>query len=99
MVSIAVTNMHMFYPNCRNNRYATTGEILSDFCPLLMETDGKRRGIILGIEMEVLMIGEKVRFIQMIKAVELKLDLQLKAHPVNELQRHKFVQLKGWENE
>ena len=94
--SIAATNMHLFDRNCKIKRYATTGEILSEFCPLRMEMYGERKkAIIAGLERDVQMISEKVRFIRMIIAEELKLNNKPKAQLVKELQRHKFVPIKG----
>ena len=55
----------------------------------------RKKAIIAGLERDVQMISEKVRFIRMIIAEELKLNNKPKAQLVKELQRHKFVPIKG----
>ena len=78
--------MHLFDRNCKIKGYATTGEILSEFCPLRMEMDGKlEKAIIAGLERDLQTIEEKVRVIRMVIAEELKLNNKPNAQLVKEL--------------
>ncbi|CAH8366429.1 unnamed protein product [Eruca vesicaria subsp. sativa] len=90
--TIGTTNMHLFDANNVIKKYTTPEQILEEFFELRLQYYEKRKKVILeNLELELLKLENKVRFILGVVREEIKVNNRKKSDLVQELRKKGFT--------